>query len=128
MAMILRVMYIILADIIFGVHLLLVLVVTFGWLTESLFFLFVALIIATILSELILRSCILSVWEFSLRKKVYPGRIYDSSCIMHYGRKLFGLKPRESDSSPKTFLQKNFFLLQLSILLIFGSVFHYFMN
>lgn len=123
-----RFLYLSTANIIFVIHLFLVLVVTFGWLTDSLFYLFIITITATVLSELVFGYCVLSKWEFDLRRKIDPSKVYDTSCIMHYGRGLFGLKPREKSFTTKTFIQKNSFLILLGSLFIIANLYHFLTN
>lgn len=122
-----RVLYSVVAGVVFIVHFILVLVVTFGWLFDSLFYAFATFLLLTVLSELIFGACILSIWEFGLRKKINPSKQYDTSCIMHYGRGLFGLKPRVRDTSPKTFFKRNSFQFILLLLLLMGSIYNYYL-
>lgn len=82
------------ANVIFLMHLSLVLIVCIGWLFPSIFYLFLTLLVGTALSEVFLGYCILTKWEFGLRRKINSTKQFDTSCIFHYGRALFGLAPR----------------------------------
>ncbi len=121
-----KISLIVLANLILIVHLTLVFVVTFGWLVPSLFYAFVLFLLLTILSEIIFGACILSIWEFGIRRELNPERKYDTSCIIHYSRKLWGLEPRVKSEAPRTFFQKYSFILMLLTLLLIGSSFHFF--
>lgn len=109
------------ADIVFITHLLLVVLVAIGWIFPTLFYFSLTTMFLTVLSELIFGYCVLSKWEFGIRRKLNPTKEYDTSCIMHYGRALFDLKPRVQDSTPRSFFKKNsflFMLLALSVIAI----------
>lgn len=115
------------ANLIFLVHLSLVLLVVLGWLVSSLFYFFIGAIFATIISEIFLRYCILSKLEFWIRKKIDPTKIYDKSCIIHYTRALFGLPPRTLQVSAElTFFKKNTFVFILGLLLSLGVSYNIF--
>ena len=117
-----------LASLVFVIHLILVSVVTFGWLNGDLYLLFLGALVATVISELIYGSCLLSTWEFNLRRKIDPSKKYDASCIVHYGRKLFGLPPRIPTNTPKTFFQKYSFLMILMVLLIIATIYNLYLS
>ena len=57
------------ADAIFILHFLLVLFVVFGWLTPRLWPWYMAALVVTLISDMVFGYCILSKWEFDLRKK-----------------------------------------------------------
>ncbi|HEY4480322.1 MAG TPA: DUF2784 family protein [Candidatus Paceibacterota bacterium] len=106
------------ADLVFIVHLGLVLLVVFGWLIPALFYFFLGALVATFLSEIFLSYCFLSRMEFNLRKKIDPAKIYDKSCIVHYTRVLFGLPPRLASVTPVGFFKKNSFKFVLLTLFV----------
>ncbi|KND48706.1 MAG: hypothetical protein AB198_00090 [Parcubacteria bacterium C7867-003] len=115
-------LYLTLANIIFLFHLTFVFIVSLGWLIPSMFYIFLVSLIAAVLSEVFLGYCFLTRWEFDLRRKIYPSQEFDSSCIFHYGRLLFGLGPRiAQEKVSKNFFQKHSSLLIFLIPLI-GSV------
>lgn len=109
------------ANLVFLVHLGLVLLVVLGWLVPSLFYFFLGAVVATITSEILLRYCVLSKLEFWIRKKIDPHKVYDKSCIVHYSRALAGLPPRALQNPVElTFFKKNTFVFLLGFLLLIG--------
>ena len=80
-----------LANLVFMVHIALVLVILFGWHFESIHTIYVLILIITLISELFLGYCLLTKLEFDLRKKLDPALNYDSSFISYYGYRLLGL-------------------------------------
>ena len=77
------------AELIFLFHLgLFLLVVFFGWYVPSLWPWYIAALVATLISDLVYGYCILSKWEFDLRKKINPGTNYDFTWATHYTYKL----------------------------------------
>ena len=115
-----KILYYFLADFIFVIHLAVILIVSFGWLIPSLFYIFIIIIISSILSEIYLHYCFLSKLEFGIRKKIDPTRIYDKSCIIHYTRVLFGLGPRIPSKQPQHFLKRNTFIFILLGIFVLG--------
>ena len=66
--------------------------------------------------------CFLTKWEFNLRRKINPIGVFDSSCMFHYGRALFGLPPRSPvDKNSAGFIKKYSSLLIL-LLPFFGAI------
>lgn len=91
------------------------------------FYLFLTLLIATALSEIIFGYCILTKWEFDLRRKLDQNKQFDTSCIFHYVRAIFGLPPRVPVNKDKAgFLKKYSSLLVLLIPLFGGILIKYF--
>lgn len=115
-----KILYYFLAGLIFVIHLAVVLIVSLGWLIPSLFYIFLILIITSIISESSLHYCFLSKLEFGIRKKIDPTRIYDKSCIIHYTRALFGLGPRIPPKQPQPFLKRNTFIFILLGIFVLG--------
>lgn len=76
--------YKILADLIFIFHLLIVLVVLFGWTVPQIWFFYMSVLILSLTSGLILGYCFLSKWEFNIRKKINPQTTNGSSFITYY--------------------------------------------
>lgn len=83
------------ADVIFVSHVLVVFVILFGWYFSTLSDVYIALLAMTFISELLFGHCVLTKWEFDLRKKLEPGLNYNYSFISYYGYKLLGLNPKE---------------------------------
>ena len=97
-------------------------VICFGWLFPSIFYIFVLFLIATALSEIILGYCFLTKWEFDLRRKMYPTKEFDSSCIFHYGRALFGYGPRIKQNNINAGFIKKYSSLLILLLPLFGAI------
>ena len=77
------------AEGIFLLHLCLVLlVVFFGWYIPALWPWYVAALVATLVSDLLFGYCILSKWEFDLRRKVNPDTDYDFAWATYYTYKI----------------------------------------
>jgi hypothetical protein len=81
-------MYRIAADIVWLAHFAVVVIALFGWLAPSLWFVYVAVLIGTLISTLSLGYCIFSKWEFDLRKKVNPSTAYDFTYASFYTYRL----------------------------------------
>ncbi len=114
--------YNLIANVVFLLHLFLVLVVCIGWAFPSLFYLFLFLLSITALSEIFLGYCILTKWEFSLRKKIDPSRQFDTSCIFHYGRAMFGLGPRVPTNKKEAGFFKKYSSLLVLLLPLLGAI------
>lgn len=86
-----KITYRILADLIFILHVGVVIVIVIGWYYPALqnFNLIVTLIV--LVSEIYFGYCPLTKWEFVLRKKLEPNLNYDSGFISYYVYKIFGL-------------------------------------
>ena len=83
----------ILADILFVSHLVWVTIILFGWWFTSIEYVYLGVLISTLVSELVLGYCILTKWEFDLRKKLEPNLNYNHSFISYYGYKYFRVNP-----------------------------------
>jgi len=80
-----------LANFIFGVHLLVVLINLTGWYFESFRWFYIGILSITLLSNLLLDYCPLTRWEFNLRKKINPNSNYGSSFLAQYFLRVFRL-------------------------------------
>jgi hypothetical protein len=93
------------------------LILFFPNLINKAIFLTVALILGGVfvVSNMILGSCIFTIWERKLAEKEKVGSGYTGSCIVHYAEEWFDLKlsQRASDIIPMFF-----FLLPIIIMLI----------
>lgn len=109
-------LYRIVADGIFCLHCAVVVVITFGWLFENLWILYVATLVITLTSELSLGYCFLSKWEFDLRKRIHSDIDYDYSFSSYYTNKLTHHKFKLSSE----FIEKSGqFFLVASLLITF---------
>src|SRR5258708_4638539 len=83
-----KIAYRIAADGIWVVHFLLVLLVLFGWAVPSLWYVYMTALVATLISVVVYGYCILSKWEFDLRKKNDPAIDYNFTWASYYTYKL----------------------------------------
>lgn len=83
-----KLLYRIGADAIFIAHLVLVLVAVFGFLVPSIWYFYMGVLVATLVSDLAYGYCILSKWEFDLRKKLDPSINYNFTWTTYYTYKI----------------------------------------
>lgn len=83
-----KLFYRILADCVFVLHLVIVLVALFGWVSPRLWNIYMVLLLATLISDIVLGYCILSKLEFDLRKKIDPDSRYDFTWTTYYTHKI----------------------------------------
>ncbi len=83
-----RLFYRIAADALFLFHFFLVSFGLFGWTVPALWPLYMTLLAATLMLDLTLGYCLLSKWEFDLRRKIDPTIEYDFSWTTYYTYKL----------------------------------------
>ena len=80
------------ANLIFIIHSLTILIIIFGWKLPEMWWLYMAKLIITLISELFLGYCFLSKFEFDLRKKINPNLNYDYSFSSYYTYKFTNKK------------------------------------
>ena len=83
-----RLMYKVSADIIWLAHFVVVCIALFGWLAPSLWVVYIAILLGTMISTLTLGYCVLSKWEFDLRKKINSSLTYDYTYASYYTYRL----------------------------------------
>ena len=112
-------LYRIIADIIFLAHFLVLVIALFGWLVPSLWYVYMTVLILTLLSDLAFGYCILSKWEFDLRKKINPELDYRYSWTTFYTYKYTQniISERFIERAAQVFIIGS---------LIFNIYFHYF--
>lgn len=76
------------ADIIWVLHFLIVVIALFGWLAPWLWPAYIAVLVGTLVSTLVYGYCVLSKWEYQLRKKINEQVEYDFSYASYYTYKL----------------------------------------
>lgn len=76
------------ADVMWLVHFLVVCIALFGWFIPSIWLLYMAVLVGTLVSTLTLGHCILSKWEYELRKKINPAVTYDFPYASYYTYRL----------------------------------------
>jgi hypothetical protein len=73
---------------IFILHCIAFAIILFGWLWPSIWPLYIAIITYTLFQNWILGYCVLSRWEFSLRRMINPKLRYDFNFTTYYTYKL----------------------------------------
>lgn len=73
---------------VFALHCLVMVVALFGWLWPSIWPAYIALITFVLIQDIFLGYCILSRWEFSLRRLLNPKLRYDYTFSSFYTYKL----------------------------------------
>ncbi len=79
-----KLMYRFLADVLWFIHFFVVAVVLFGWLVPQIFYLYLLTLFCVLLSNIFLHYCILSKWEYELRRKINPELQYEFSYSSYY--------------------------------------------
>ena len=74
----------ILADVLFVLHAMLVLIVLFGWVSPRLWYPYMAALVIGLVSDLFFGYCVLSKWEFDLRRKIDPKIDYNYCWTSYY--------------------------------------------
>jgi len=75
----------ILANIVAFLHVVIVGVLLFGWsFSQPYILIYQVLLVITLVTELYFHYCLLTKWEFSLRKKLQPNLDYDYSFLIYY--------------------------------------------
>ena len=77
-----------LANFIFIFHCAILLVIFFGWIIPALWPVYAAVLAVTLILDIVLGYCILSAWEFQIRKKLNPHLNYHHSFTSFYTHKL----------------------------------------
>lgn len=76
------------ANIVFVSHCIIVLIIGFGWIIPAMWLVYATVLIGTLASWIVFGFCILSKWEFELRKSIDPSINYDFSFSSFYTYKL----------------------------------------
>lgn len=79
-----KILYRLGADFIWLLHFVMVLIALFGWLVPSIWLIYIAVLVGTLISTLTLGYCIFSKWEYDLRKKIDPLLTYDFPYASYY--------------------------------------------
>jgi len=72
------------ANTLFLLHVLLVIVVVFGWMVPKIWPLYLTALVVTLISDIVFGYCLLSKWEFDLRKKIDPSTDYNFTWTTFY--------------------------------------------
>jgi len=77
----------ILANLIFLFHWIFVFIIMFGWYFSALSLIYIITLSVTFITQIIFGYCVLTKWEFDLRKKLDPTLNYDYSFLSWYAYK-----------------------------------------
>jgi hypothetical protein len=80
------------ADLIFLLHFCWVMLGMFAWLAPELWYLYLFVVVSTLVSYLGFKNCIFTRWEFALRRKAGQRLDYSSDWIPYYTYKLGGTR------------------------------------
>ena len=72
------------ADAIWLLHFCVVAIALFGWLIPQIWYLYMLVLASVMTSNIFLDYCLLSKWEFDLRKKINPELEYDYAYNSYY--------------------------------------------
>lgn len=87
-----KVIYRLAADGIFLLHFFVVVIALFGWTSSRFWNVYMLVLVATLISDVVFGYCILSRWEFEIRKKINPKTDYDFTWATYYTYKLINLR------------------------------------
>ena len=111
--------YRIVADALFLVHLLLFILVLTGYLFPKLWYPYMIAISITLISDIIFDCCLVSKWEFDLRKKANPAIEYNYTFATFYTYKL-------TNSRMSDIFYRRMAVIFLALSLGLNVYFHYF--
>ncbi len=114
------------ANSIFLIHATFALIVLVGWAIPSAVYVYLPVLIAALVSEFVLGRCVLTKWEFDIRKRLYPASRYEHSFLIHYGRKVLHLERPDESSKKSTRCGGIAFILILLSSLVLSVVFRLF--
>jgi hypothetical protein len=84
----LPILYRLSADLIFLFHFVVVMIILFGWLVPVIWPLYMFTLVVSLISDIVFGYCLLSKWEFVLRKKFNPSINYDYDFTTYYTYRL----------------------------------------
>ncbi len=84
------------ADLIFIFHFTVVMIILFGWLVPAIWPLYMFTLVVSLVSDVVFGYCLLSKWEFVLRKKFNPSIDYDYDFTTYYTYRLTNRTIRDS--------------------------------
>ena len=97
-----RYLYLTIANSLFLIHATFAILVLVGWAIPGVFYIYFPALIAALVSELMFGYCVLTRWEFDIRKRLYPTSHYEHSFLIHYGSKLFHIARSDQFSKKST--------------------------
>lgn len=87
-----RLFYRITAEIVFIIHIGILFMVLFGWIWPNMWKTYMLTILVVMISDVVFGLCLMSKWEFDLRKKVNPHLNYNYSWITYYMHKIISYR------------------------------------
>ena len=78
-----------------------------GWAIPGLVYVYLPLLLTSLIAERLLGYCVLTKWEFAIRKRLYPASHYEHSFLIHYGRRLFHIERSDKLSKKSTKMDEN---------------------
>jgi len=121
-----RSLFLTIANSIFFIHTGFFLIILAGWAIPGIFYVYLPMLIASLVSELVLGYCVLTKWEFGIRKSLYPTLHYDHSFVIHYARKFFRIGRSAGPGKKSIRFGGYSFVLLLLLSLVLGVVFRLF--
>ena len=97
-----RYFYLTVANSLFLIHAAFALLVLVGWAIPGVSYIYFPVLIASLVSELVLGYCVLTRWEFDIRKRLHPTLHYEHSFLIHYGSRLFHIERSDQSSKKST--------------------------
>ena len=123
-----RCFYLTIANSLFLIHTAFAILVLVGWAIPSVSYIYFPVLIASLVSELALGHCVLTRWEFDIRKRLYPTLHYEHSFLIHYGSRLLRIESSDKSSKKSTKCGGYAFVLILLSSLALSVVFRLFMD
>ncbi len=114
------------ANSLFLIHASFALLVLVGWAIPGLVYVYLPLLLTSLIAERLLGYCVLTKWEFAIRKRLCPASHYEHSFLIHYGRRLFRIERSDELSKKSTKCGGYAFSLLLLSSLALSIVFRFF--
>jgi hypothetical protein len=87
-----RFFYLTLANFLVFLHIPVLFILLFGWRLEHPSWVYPLVLMGTLGTQIVTNSCILTKWEFTLRKKLDPTLSYDASFLSFYAYKYSNIR------------------------------------
>ena len=97
-----RYFYSTVANSIFLLHAAFALTILVGWAIPGVVYVYLPVLIISLVLERLLGYCVLTKWEFTIRKRLYPAAHYEHSFLIHYGSRLFHIERSDELSKKST--------------------------
>lgn len=107
-------------NILFVLHFIFVFIILFGWIFPSLHFIYISILLGTLLCWIFLGYCPITKWEFNIRKKYEPELNYKNEYLEYYFSKFFKV------NIPVMFIR--FWGITFLIISLLASIIPYFLS